>query len=1106
MIATGAASIGSLVGTGSTYGQEATVSEVDGRGNPQSSPGDDETKFLDAVYFGDEDSEGDRVSATDAPAVEGALETSARAVAGDGGTIEVSLQCDPTEETLFTVRMWGGDPSATKLRFAVDGESISTQASVDSPELPGRFFYETVLIPTDHTEGQERVTVTITADSDDASHAYSAYTHVENFYAPPRAEVQGSPLERPEPSEPNFDRMSSNLLEAFDEGVDRQKDRQNYDDPTNRAYGLASVGSRGWPKAAGNFVRAYQLEESRHYGDEELVDRALAVFDGHCRYQGYRGTLEIFWGITPWLGGPDRSGIGGGLPGFMATNLARSFAELQPILEERPELLDEEIDNNADGEKSVTRREAYTQFWRDYLWENMLPRFGIAQKVFNQIIVNGVSMVRANEILKFLSPEDAAPDDLILKQMRAKAGILPIDDDVVDFSLELQTRNAGEYGQAPGTIEDGRYYESQHWHWSASRHYNSITPDGISMEFGYDPGYGYAAFHHFEAATEFLDDPQINDQFRTFMDGFQHVLYPTLSQNGERWGKVAAIGSRNPGNPWKGIGVQGVGNPILAYVLAAVDMDHEPSKRVVREHFRYHDDFEGGFESPSPAHLYRLLTKLPDLEDWWEQTEPTDYRLPTEREGAAAWVDEMAGLSMIDDEEGTHYLFGWATTKGEGEWANQPTYHRITDEYRAFGDAKTDFCPGSHVGSTTVGPYEVAVNASNHRDVRVEGGPRVHVPGIDSPGKGNGSSGNGHPGKGNGPSGNGPPGRGNGSSGKGNGPLLDLVSGEGKMASNDQILDAGDSLVLDRRQHASPTNPGPQPKLQRSSVDSATRRKHWSWRIRGNDDGAEVHSLPLDESDETAQVATYYEDAATLGTGQHSNQVPTFYRPDEVGDRNPVTVSTEDDEELAVETIDGCVNRLVVETPDSGAREIEATAILPTFDSYDAWDVDTPGFSGATVRTDDALEVSVDEEQEVTHDEPVTFALPLNAPVERIVFTHESNWDTTSDLRMVLETSEGEVLWEGTRPEDVVSPEGWDYTAPTDEMVNLEEEHVEDELYFRVVNTAPEESGEDTWYRSMTAGGKANEAGPTSVDSDWFRRILDVRIEYADGTARYPNS
>ncbi|MFC7192817.1 hypothetical protein ACFQL7_25400 [Halocatena marina] len=206
----------------------------------------------------------------------------------------MTLDCDPNKETLFTARMWGGDPSATRLRFAVNGESISSQASIDSPELPGRFFYETIMIPADLTEGKKHVTVTITADGKGASHAYSAYTHAENFYAPPQNETQGSPLEPPEPSEPNFDRMRSNLIKAIDKGIEHDKARQNYDDPTRKEYGLQSVGSRSGALAPGNFLRAYKLKQSRHYGDEKLLDRALAAFDAHCRYQGHRGTLEIF--------------------------------------------------------------------------------------------------------------------------------------------------------------------------------------------------------------------------------------------------------------------------------------------------------------------------------------------------------------------------------------------------------------------------------------------------------------------------------------------------------------------------------------------------------------------------------------------------------------------------------------------------------------------------------------------------------------------------------------------------------------------------------------------------------------------------------------------
>jgi hypothetical protein len=957
---------------------------------------------------------------------------------------------------LLTVKLWGGEPTATHLSAAVGGETINTQARVSEPNQDGRFFYVTIAIPTEHTNGQEAVEVTFTAGDAGPDHVYAAYTHAENFYAPPEDEVQGEPLEAPKMSDPDFDVMRENLLAAADAGIDQTKAWQN-DDESSRTYGnIRSWGGNRQARGSGNFLRAYKTEGSKYHGDEEMIDRALRSFDFYCRYQGYRGTLKVFWGKREWIGGPDRSGIGGGLPGFMATYLGRSFMEAIPIFRERPELLEEEIDANADGEANTTRREAYTRFWRDYLWENMLPRHGIAQKVYNQVTVNGTSMLLANEVLKFLSPEDAAPDHIMTGQARAKAGLLPIEDDVVDFVLELQTRNEGEYGKAPGSLDEGRYYESKHWHWSATRHYYPLSPKGIGVEFGYDPAYSLHTKNIY--LDKAANDHRISDQVRRYFDGTQHVIYPTGKQTGNRWSVVGAIGSRNPGRQWTRFG----GSKVMH---AALNLDIEPARRILREQLRSVNDFADLNLSFSDSHVVRMpltwLEYLPTIREWYENEESTDYRLPAEREGLYAWADEMTGLVMIHDTDGTHYLENMYPR-------TQKRYHRITDEYRAFGDAKSEFCHAAHLETARVGPYEIAMNRSNHRDVRVEGGPRPHRSSID------GDS------------------------------AVDIVTGDAVDTSGDVLIDPDRTLVLDsRRQGDAGSGPG-QPELATASMDERTRRIHWEWSIPEGCADMAALNLPLADDEATARVAEYYKDAVSRGTRQHANQVPTFYRPDHFEAGTPISVSAGDGERLKVETVDGCRNRLVVDQPENDVSGVEATGILPTFDTYDDWVVEAPGFSGDAVRTDDALAVELAGETEVNEEYPLTFTLDLAQPVERIVFLHESSFDRSA-LRTVLETDDGRTLWRGTHPEELTTPDNRNAPKTTDELVNLEGKHVEGALHFRVRQDVASESMNERWYHELTDGVKMATDQPTTVGDGWYRRISNVRIEYADGTAVYPH-
>jgi hypothetical protein len=1033
-----------------------------------------ETEFLDRVYFGDTDSEGDRVTTTDAPVIEGGLEVPAREVAAESGEIAVELACDPDDQTLLTMRLWADEPSATHAQLAVDGTSLSTRVRVPEPELPGRFYYVTVAIPEEYTENTQTVTVEVTAGSDTPDHVYALYTHTENFYAPPPEETQGSPPEAPEPSDPDFDRMRANLIAAFDEGVDWEKDIQKYGESFQdrveageipaKYHGLSKLHSRGALQQPRDFIQAYNLEDSRHYGDEELIDRALAFFDGICRYQGHRGVFEQYTWNKRWIGGPDRTGVGGGLEGFWGTYLGLSFMELQPILEERPELLEEDIDNDGDGEATVTRKEAYVQLWRDYLWKNMLLRFAISTKAFNQSHTQSAGIRFANEILKDLSPADAAPDHIIRAINHHKAGILPLDDALIDFELELQNRNEGQYGTFRAAsrgdnfhsqAEDGRLYENKHWHWSDTRHYTHLSPKGITHEWGYTPGYGYE-LDKVSWLVDVAEDHELTDRFRDYMNGIQHMVYPTLHQNGERWGAVGAIGSRTPRQRWGHI-------TILGWVYAALELNHPPANRIVRERLKYGDDFESLEFSPGDQNRTRgygnWIEKLPDLRAWYHEQEPTDYRLPAERESQYVWFDEMMGVSMIHEPDATHYVNNWS--------GGSMSYHRISPEYRAFGDFIGQACETSLVESYTVGPYEVALNRSNTVDVRVPGGPRAHVPSTAADS------------------------------------ALDLVSGEPVDPGVDQVIDRSTTLALDTRRSPGPPESGPQPSLTDAAVDESTRTATWRWEVPTNCRDSGVHSLPLEESPATGMVTSYYHDAATLGTNQLMNHVPYFFQPHGVDeDRMPVEVSTTEGTDLDVENIDQCDNRLLVEQPPSEETTVTCTGILPTFERYDAWSVDAPGLSSEAVSTAEALEASVDSETEIATERPVTWTLPLDGQVTRVVFTHESSWDP-SGLTTILETGDGRVLWEETEPADIMSSLRAEPLL-TDELVNLEGLRVEDAVHFRVVNTAVDGGGSDEFFAPMTAEVPRETATPTTVSEGWFRSIRNVRIEYADGSARYP--
>ncbi|MCL8014948.1 fibronectin type III domain-containing protein [Streptomyces sp. AS02] len=155
---------------------------------------------LDLVDFGDTDSES--AHALDAPSTEitdGNAGDKARLAlpldpAGiKGGDLVFTMKTDPSAQNYLTVKFWGGDTSTYKTIAYINGEQIGYRRSGDyealnigtKRPLVDRFFYATVMLPLEHTRGQEQVRITLrTYDSSFSSNVtaksrgyYRAYTH-----------------------------------------------------------------------------------------------------------------------------------------------------------------------------------------------------------------------------------------------------------------------------------------------------------------------------------------------------------------------------------------------------------------------------------------------------------------------------------------------------------------------------------------------------------------------------------------------------------------------------------------------------------------------------------------------------------------------------------------------------------------------------------------------------------------------------------------------------------------------------------------------------------------------------------------------------------------
>ncbi|NEE02707.1 Tat pathway signal protein [Phytoactinopolyspora halotolerans] len=156
--------------------------------------------YQDVIVFGDPDSETAHGLAAESTAVvEGGLGQPARVaqpldpVDIKGGELRFTMRVDPVAQNYFTLKFWGGDESGYKTIAYINGEQIGYRRSGDyeasnigsSNPLPGRFYYNTIMLPLEHTRGEELVEITVrtyhggfSGDvTEDSRGYYRAYTH-----------------------------------------------------------------------------------------------------------------------------------------------------------------------------------------------------------------------------------------------------------------------------------------------------------------------------------------------------------------------------------------------------------------------------------------------------------------------------------------------------------------------------------------------------------------------------------------------------------------------------------------------------------------------------------------------------------------------------------------------------------------------------------------------------------------------------------------------------------------------------------------------------------------------------------------------------------------
>lgn len=1025
------------------------------------------TEILDQVTFGKRPSEEKhQVEANLAPLIKGGVDESARMVQVEGG-LRFNLKCDPVKPNLVTLRLWGGDVkqevetlsgnllkmAAEEVRITVDGKELKSPCDdklSDRPLFPGRFVYRTVALPLESTLGKEELSLLIKpAGSSGGGYAsvggpaakkvaagacsrgiYAAYLHTENVFVPSPDATFGAVHENgdqtlafpaPEAKPLNLVAMRENLVRAVDEAVEELMRRQLFG-PTyeaardelgipNKIDGLfhwtgmeslvdggrnkklkpqsddwlvpvtGSASGRPHASAGHLYMAMYREPGSRFYQDEEMVERTIALLDGYCRYQGADGGWEIGGGTPGWVGGPNRSRANGGLPGYFAGGLAGSFLGVLPELEKNPAWFAEKIDNNGDGQKGITRKKAYIQVFRDWIWKDY-PRLSMRTGCANQDMHTALAAWRVNECLKILSPKDAFPDSFFKSAFRMVMGIMPREADFEEFVLNI-TEQVDRGGAGDQVL---------------------ISPGGITMEWGFAPGYGQmqGAFAEMCAITE---DPLLVGQYERFLGAIEHFIIPWNENGSCKWMVESAIGSRNTQTPLR---------PAYwgDFVYAANKLNNPIAQRILRFGLEQTDNFaEVSHGKQDRMHLtsealrtLATLEKIDAFQALWI-AEPTDYRLPAERSGPYLWTDPTSSARLLDPimiKEGDRELL----------YIQWNLYQLINDRYLCYGQTHTvehnDFVQGQY------GPFYVAINRAKTGgdDVNRAGGPRLFVPPV------------------------------------GMKSATDRLSGKAVDLSRPSAMGKGTAYIFDLRDAAPELSAVSEAKVEfvSSSIDEAANQMQWSWKVTASETGLTVKDLlilTLPQSLQAKQVMQSYVAGGDVlaATGSFTT-----------AQKMPATIAT-----VNVESGILAVNGLQAAT--GKVMRIDITGQIPSFANYESWSFDCSGGEAPArraafveVSNQDRLQWHVrnaaeekafpDSTAQRLHNE-MSFAHSFRGTVRSIAFDYEGKGGNRLPIELVDES--GNVLWssrEEKAPAQRVVLEKLRVTGSLTFRVRVENDHV----------------------------------------------------------------
>ncbi|MEV6590096.1 Tat pathway signal protein [Streptomyces acidicola] len=238
---------------------------------------------LDTLVFGDTASESAHgLTSTLSDVVPGGLGQAARVLNAPqtagfwGGTLSATMACKPRGVTYVTIKLWGSESGADlgRLQLFAEGRQVGhyhlgavdpLDIASDDPRTPERFYFHTLPLPVDLTDGKKAVSLEIRSMGRIAGYASSAdeyykdmtgpsrtiyrlYTHDEPYFALSADDVTGTMpalATRTSPGSEVVDTINSRVTARAAAEASRPSAQLDlwYLDFLARAYGMSSTGA-----------------------------------------------------------------------------------------------------------------------------------------------------------------------------------------------------------------------------------------------------------------------------------------------------------------------------------------------------------------------------------------------------------------------------------------------------------------------------------------------------------------------------------------------------------------------------------------------------------------------------------------------------------------------------------------------------------------------------------------------------------------------------------------------------------------------------------------------------------------------------------------------